>query len=77
MKRRTLLATATLIAAMGASFSAQAQTKWDLASAYPAFNFHTENLVEFSKDVAAGTNNELKSSVPRKAAKPRLASSSW
>lgn len=59
MKRRTLLATATLIAAMGASLSAQAQTKWDLASAYPAFNFHTENLVEFTKDVAAATNNEL------------------
>lgn len=63
MKRRTLLATATLIAAMGASLSAQAQTKWDLASAYPAFNFHTENLVEFSKDVAAGTNNELQITV--------------
>ncbi|THT99250.1 C4-dicarboxylate ABC transporter substrate-binding protein [Lampropedia puyangensis] len=59
MKRRTLLATATLVAAMGASLTAQAQTKWDLASAYATFNFHTENLVQFTKEVAAATNNQL------------------
>jgi hypothetical protein len=27
---------------------AQAQTKWDLPAAYPATNFHTENLVQFA-----------------------------
>lgn len=59
MKRRTLLATATLIAALGTSLSTQAQTRWDLPSAYPAFNFHSENIAEFAKDVAAATGNAL------------------
>ena len=29
------------------SAGAQAQTKWDLPSAYPASNFHVENLTNF------------------------------
>ena len=33
--------------------SVMAQTKWDLASAYPPTNFHTENLTQFVADVAA------------------------
>jgi TRAP-type C4-dicarboxylate transport system substrate-binding protein len=37
-----------------------AQTKWDLPAAYAAGNFHTENLVQFSKDVDAATAGKLK-----------------
>jgi TRAP-type transport system periplasmic protein len=39
---------------------AYAQAKWDLPSAYPATNFHTENLTQFSKDVDAATAGKLK-----------------
>jgi len=46
-----------LIASAG--FSAQAQTKWDLPSAYSPTNFHVENLVEFSKDVAQASKGKL------------------
>ena len=35
-----------------AGFPAAAQTKWDLPTAYPASNFHTENLAQFANDVA-------------------------
>jgi TRAP-type transport system periplasmic protein len=45
------------------ALSAQAQTKWDLPAAYPASNFHTENLVQFAKDVEAATGGKLKISV--------------
>ena len=47
MKRRIFPVTA-LGLAFAASLSvtsAFAQTKWDLAAAYPATNFHTENMV--------------------------------
>jgi TRAP-type C4-dicarboxylate transport system substrate-binding protein len=39
-----------LVVALGAG-AAIAQTKWDLPSAYPASNFHTENLQQFAADV--------------------------
>ena len=42
-----------------AALSAQAQTKWDLPSAYPAANFHVENLVEFTKDVSQASKGKL------------------
>ena len=48
MKRRIFPVTAlalTLAAGLSAT-SAFAQTKWDLAAAYPATNFHTENMVQ-------------------------------
>jgi TRAP-type C4-dicarboxylate transport system substrate-binding protein len=56
----TLLATAALLATAGA---AQAQTKWDLPAAYPATNFHTENLVQFAADVDKATGGKLKITV--------------
>ncbi|WP_368647675.1 TRAP transporter substrate-binding protein [Castellaniella ginsengisoli] len=62
MKRRTLFATA-LIAGLGLSFQAQAATQWDLASAYPTFNFHSQNLAQFSKDVEQATQGDLKITV--------------
>jgi TRAP-type C4-dicarboxylate transport system substrate-binding protein len=39
---------------------AAAQTKWDLPSAYPANNFHTENLQQFANDVDKATGGKLK-----------------
>ena len=59
MTRLTLsLAGALLMAA-----PALAQTKWNLPAAYPADNFHTENLVQFSKDVAEATGGKLQITV--------------
>ncbi|TWO72025.1 TRAP transporter substrate-binding protein [Caenimonas sedimenti] len=37
-----------------------AQTKWDLPAAYPAGNFHTENLVQFANDVDKASGGKLK-----------------
>lgn len=45
------------------SLPAAAQTKWNLPAAYPADNYHTENLVQFSKDVAAATKDKLQITV--------------
>ena len=42
-----------------AASPASAQTKWNLPSAYAATNFHTENLVQFAKDVEAGSGGKL------------------
>ncbi|GAB1387722.1 TRAP transporter substrate-binding protein [Melaminivora sp.] len=38
----------------------QAQTKWDLAAAYPATNFHTENMAQFVSDVDKASGGKLK-----------------
>lgn len=62
MQRRTLFA-ATLAASLGLVFNAHAATQWDLASAYPAFNFHSQNLEQFAKDVSAATQGDLKITV--------------
>jgi TRAP-type C4-dicarboxylate transport system substrate-binding protein len=40
-----------------------AQAKWDLPAAYPASNFHTENLTQFAKDVDAASGGKLKITV--------------
>jgi TRAP-type transport system periplasmic protein len=52
---------ATLLATVATG--AFAQTKWDLPAGYAASNFHTENLVQFAKDVDAATNGKLKITV--------------
>ena len=54
--KRTLLAIAVSALATGA----YAQTKWDLPAAYPATNFHTENITQFAKDVDAASSGKLK-----------------
>lgn len=59
MIRRTLLATA-LATSLSFAAGAHAQAKWDLASAYPAFNFHSQNLTQFAKDVDSATQGALK-----------------
>ena len=43
--------------------AAFAQTKWDLPTAYPATNYHTENITQFSKEVDAATGGKLKVTV--------------
>jgi TRAP-type transport system periplasmic protein len=55
---------ALLAAALGAvALGAVAQTKWDLPAAYPANNYHTENLVQFADDVDKATGGKLKITV--------------
>jgi TRAP-type transport system periplasmic protein len=39
---------------------AQAQTKWDLPTAYPATNFHTENIQAFANEVEKASGGKLK-----------------
>ena len=56
---------AVTIAACGTTF---AQTKWDLPSAYPTSNFHTENLNQFAADVDKATAGKLKITVHSNAA---------
>jgi TRAP-type C4-dicarboxylate transport system substrate-binding protein len=51
------------LAAMAFAGSASAQTKWDLPAAYPASNFHTQNLVQFASDVDKATGGKLKVTV--------------
>ncbi len=43
-----------------AACAAAAQTKWDLPTAYPISNFHTENLTQFVADVDKATAGKLK-----------------
>src|SRR5688572_18861637 len=51
------------VLAMGLAAQAWAQTKWDLPAAYPASNFHTENLVQFANDVDKASGGKLKITV--------------
>ena len=60
MNTRLLVSTALTLAL---SSTAMAQTKWDLPAAYPATNFHTENLVQFANDVDKATGGKLKITV--------------
>ncbi|WP_341890885.1 TRAP transporter substrate-binding protein [Variovorax sp. YR752] len=59
MSLRSLLAAAALLAAG----PALAQTKWDLPAAYPATNFHSENLAQFAADVDKASAGKLKITV--------------
>src|SRR5499425_3308065 len=47
----------------GVVLGASAQTKWDLPAAYPANNYHTENLVQFANDVEKASGGKLKITV--------------
>jgi TRAP-type C4-dicarboxylate transport system substrate-binding protein len=53
------LAVAAGLAAFAVTAPAQAQTKWNLPSAYPIDNPHLENLTAFAKDVADATQGKL------------------
>jgi TRAP-type C4-dicarboxylate transport system substrate-binding protein len=63
MIRSLALAAASLVTA-----GAMAQTKWDLATAYPATNFHTENIAQFAADVDKASGGKLKITVHANAA---------
>ncbi|MDO9196009.1 TRAP transporter substrate-binding protein [Rhodoferax sp.] len=65
MKRRLFALTtpATAFALAFTAGTAAAQTKWDLPAAYPASNFHTENITQFAKDVDTATGGKLKITV--------------
>src|SRR6476620_4964281 len=54
---------AAALAALALAGQASAQTRWDLPAAYPASNFHTENLVQFANDVDKATAGKLKITV--------------
>jgi TRAP-type C4-dicarboxylate transport system substrate-binding protein len=54
-----VFATAAAVVALSAGY-ADAQTKWDMPTAYPATNFHTENADQFAKDVEKATGGKLK-----------------
>ena len=60
---RRLAALACTLALAGLTASAAAQTKWDLPAAYPASNYHTENLQQFANDVDKATGGKLKITV--------------
>ena len=65
MKRRlfALSTTVTALTIALAAGTAAAQTKWDLPAAYPATNFHTENLTQFANDVDKASAGKLKITV--------------
>ena len=63
MQRRAVPFLALALAGVLSAAPSAAQVRWDLAAAYPASNFHTENLVQFAKDVEAGTGGKLRITV--------------
>jgi len=54
---------ALIAAVISLGTSAWGQTKWDLPAAYPATNFHSENLVQFASDVDKASGGKLKITV--------------
>ena len=56
MKFRLVLTAAVL----SIGTCAWAQTKWDLPTAYPATNFHSENAVQFAADIEKASAGKLK-----------------
>jgi TRAP-type C4-dicarboxylate transport system substrate-binding protein len=54
---------AVALSFIGLCAAAQSQTKWDMPTAYPANNFHTENVQQFAADVDKATGGKLKITV--------------
>ena len=65
MRNRSLTDARTVVALVAAALcsAAIAQTKWDLPTAYPPSNFHTENIAQFVADVDKATNGKVKITV--------------
>jgi len=61
--RRITLAIATAASFAVVAGGALAQTKWDMPTAYPASNFHTENIQQFAGDVDRASGGKLKITV--------------
>ncbi len=53
------------LVSLGIAFAlpAAAQTKWDMPTAYPTSNFHTENIQQFATDVDKATGGKVKITV--------------
>jgi TRAP-type transport system periplasmic protein len=63
LTRPSICAAVSLTCSLLTAPTAFAQTKWDLPSAYPTTNFHTENLMQFAADVDKATAGKLKITV--------------
>ena len=58
-----LLRTFAAILGFSVALGAAAQTKWDMPTAYPAGNFHTENIAQFVADIDRVSGGKLKITV--------------
>jgi TRAP-type transport system periplasmic protein len=65
MKQLTVLAA---LLGFALAMPVAAQTKWDMPTAYPATNFHTENIAQFVADVERASGGKLKVQVHPNAA---------
>jgi len=59
MRLQSFVFASTVAIALTAAPACGAQVQWNLASAYPPGNFHTENLNVFAKEVADATGGNL------------------
>lgn len=57
---KKLLISALCAAALGHASSVMAQTTWNLATGYRAESFHTQNIMQFSRDIDQATAGQLK-----------------
>ena len=60
MKTSARFAATTVLAALMIALPAAAQIRWDMPTAYPANNFHTENIQQFAGDIEKSTGGKLK-----------------
>jgi len=58
-----LIHAAVTLLGLSLAVNAAAQTKWDMPTAYPTTNFHTENIAQFAADVDKATGGKLKITV--------------
>jgi TRAP-type transport system periplasmic protein len=63
MKLKHAFKFALLAAALSLGTQSFAQVKWDLPAAYPASNFHSENLNQFAADIDKASGGKLKITV--------------
>jgi len=70
MKQATVLAASLgfAIAPPAMAQTAMVPAKWDLPTAYPATNFHTENIMQFVADIEKSSGGKLKIQVHPNAA---------
>jgi TRAP-type C4-dicarboxylate transport system substrate-binding protein len=60
---RALVKLVQIIAVVAVAFSATtawSETVWQMPTPYPEANFHTQNILQFAKDVETATNGDLK-----------------
>ncbi|MCC6657146.1 MAG: TRAP transporter substrate-binding protein [Rhodocyclaceae bacterium] len=63
MKQKNVMSLLAGAALALAAAGAAAQTKWDMPTAYPAANFHTENIQQFAADIDKASGGKLKITV--------------